>query len=115
MEQLNKVILRGYVGSVSLYNGVDRTMARVSVGTGNAYKSSDGTPVIETEWHKVICWEGKNIKDLHKLQKGTRVQIEGRIHYGKFTGEDMIDHYYTEILASRLEFLPEDGAFQYEM
>lgn len=115
MEQLNKVCLRGFLGSVSIYNGAGRTMARMSVGTSHAYKAADGTPVIDTEWHRVICWEGKYISGLQELQKGSRVQIEGRIHYGKFTGEDMVEHFYTEILASKLEVLPEDGAFQYEM
>ncbi len=115
MEQLNKVTLRGFVGSVSIYNGAGRTMARLSVGTTHAYKSGDGSPVIDTEWHRVICWEGKNIKDLQMLQKGARVQIDGRIHYGKFTGEDMAEHYYTEIQALKLEVLPEDETFQYEM
>lgn len=115
MEQLNKVILRGYVGSISIYNGAGRMMARLSVGTSNAYKSSEGIPVIDTEWHKVICWEGRNVKDLQNIQKGSRVQIEGRIHYGKFTGEDMLDHYVTEIQASKLEVLPDEGSFQCEM
>ena len=115
MEQLNKVILQGFVGSVSVYNGAGRIMARLSVGTSNAYKSSDGTPVINTEWHRVICWEGRNISGLQDIQKGSRVKLEGRIHYGKFTGEDMEEHYYTEILASKLEILPEEGTFQYEM
>ena len=115
MEQLNRVILRGFVGNVSIFNGAGKVMERLSVGTGNAYKASDGTPVIDTEWHRIICWEGKYIKDLDKLQKGSRVQIEGRIHYGRFTGEDMVERYYTEIQASKLEILPDEGAFQYEM
>lgn len=115
MEQLNKVTLKGFLGSVSVYNGAGKTMARMSVGTTHAYKAADGTAVIDTEWHRVICWEGRNIAGLQNLQKGARVLVEGRIHYGKFTGEDMVEHYYTEILASKLEVLPEDGAFQYEM
>lgn len=115
MEQLNKVILRGFVGNVSLYNGAERLMARLSVGTGNAYKSSNGTPVIETQWHRVICWEGKYVKGLEQIQKGSRVQIEGRIRYNKYTGDDMVEHTYAEIQANKLEILPEEGTFQYEM
>lgn len=107
--------MRGFVGNVSIFNGAGKNMAKLSVGTSNAYKSSDGVPVIDTEWHRVICWEGKFIKDLDKLQKGARVQIEGRIHYGRFTGEDMVEHFYTEIQASRLEILSDDGVFQSEM
>ncbi len=60
MEQLNKVELRGIVGSVRVQSVADTKVANFSVATNNAFKSQAGAIVIETTWHNVVAWEGRD-------------------------------------------------------
>ena len=50
MEQLNKVEIRGIVGSVYVKDFGNTKVANFSVATNHAYKSQDGSLVIETTW-----------------------------------------------------------------
>ena len=79
MEQLNRIELRGNVGSVRLQAVGDKQVAKLTVATNYIYKGKDGEPVIETTWHNVTAWEGKNIANLSKVEKGDKVHILGRL------------------------------------
>ncbi|MBQ6957007.1 MAG: hypothetical protein IJP77_00430 [Bacteroidales bacterium] len=48
MEQLNKVEIRGIVGSVYVKDFGNTKVANISVATQYGYKSKDGSAVIET-------------------------------------------------------------------
>lgn len=107
MEQLNKVQLRGIIGSVKITNIGDRRCARLTVATNLAYRGQDGCAVIETTWHNVTAWEGNNIKDLDLLTKGDQVEIIGRLKNQRYTGDDGDSHYATEILAHTINVITE--------
>ena len=115
MEQINKIELRGLVGSVKLQEVAGKKVARISVATSMAYNDRSGTAVIDTQWHNVSAWEGKRISGVDKIQRGDRVWVTGRIRYKKFTGTDGQDHYSTEVLANRLTILDDEDEFVYEM
>ena len=115
MEQLNKVELRGVVGSVRLQTYDENRMAKIRLETNYAYKDRDGTAVIDTSWHYITAWEGRNIQHLEKIGKGTRLQVTGRLRYQNYTGVDGVDRVATDILASRLSILEGDDQMQYEM
>ena len=48
MEQLNRIELRGTVGSVRLQTFSENVMARITVATNYAYKDREGAAVIDT-------------------------------------------------------------------
>lgn len=115
MEQINRIEIRGYVGSVSYYNNTDRPMARMTVATSYAYKDREGGAVIETTWFSVIAWEGKGIAPLSKIAKGSKVQVTGRIRNQKFTGSDGQERTSSEVYANKLSIIEGDEPFQYEV
>lgn len=115
MEQLNRIELRGVVGSVRLQNFADNKMARFTLATNYAYKDREGAAVIDTSWHNVVVWENKNIKDLEKLDRGSKVFVQGRIRYQKYTGSDGIERVVTEVVAGRMAILDDVEQLQYEM
>ena len=117
MEQLNRVELRGTVGSIRKTNVSEKTLASITVATNYAYRAEDGTAVIETTWHLVKAWEGKNITKeiLDSLGRGNTVYVVGRIRNIRMTGEDGIDRTTSEILASRLVKITSDEPLTYEM
>lgn len=115
MEQLNKVELRGVVGSVKQITYTDKPMVRISVATNYAYKDREGAAVIETSWHNVIGWQGRNIPDLVRLKKGDKVFVTGRLRYQKYQTADGMDRYSTDIIATQVQLIEDTHPLQYEM
>ena len=115
MEQLNKVELRGVVGSVRLQTYDENRMAKIRLETNYAYKDRDGTAVIDTSWHNVIAWEGRNIQGLDKIGKGTKLHVLGRIRYQNYTGVDGVDRTGTDILANQIQIIDDPSQMSYEM
>ena len=107
MEQLNRVELRGIVGNVRVQQYGDDKMARISLATNYGYKGTDGRPVIETTWHNVIAWEGRNIQDVDMIEKGTKLHVIGRIRYQKYTDSEGVDRVAVDIIASEVEIIHE--------
>ena len=106
MEQLNRIELRGVVGSIRMQTFDDNRMARIGLATNYAYKDRDGTAVIDTSWHNVVAWEGRNIQGLQQINKGTKLYV---------TGLDGVDRVGTDILANRIQIIDDPEQMQYEM
>lgn len=115
MEQINSVELLGNVGNVKYQGTNNKRMAIFNVATSKAYTGKDGAPVIETTWHNVVAFEGKDVKDLDKLVKGAKVHVKGRIRNQKFTGSDGVERYSNDILANKLAILTTDEALSTEL
>ena len=115
MEQLNRIEIRGTVGNVKLQTFTDNEAAWFSVATNYAYKDKSGNAVIDTAWHNVVAREGRNIKDLRRLEKGAKVYVQGRLRYQKYSSQDGTERWSSEIIASRLVFIDSEEPMQYEM
>lgn len=115
MEQINSVELRGNVGAVRYQGTGNKRMAIFNMATSKAYNDKDGRPVIETTWHNIVAFESKEVRDLDKLAKGSKVYVRGRIRNQKFTGSDGQEHYSNDILASTLSVLTNDQSLAVEI
>ena len=78
-------------------------------------RGKDGTPIIETTWHNINAWEGKDIRDLDKIEKGTKLYVQGRIRNVRFVGQDGLDHFSTDVQAHRIVIIDGNEPLQYEM
>lgn len=103
MEQLNKIEIRGIIGSVRVQNVGDTKVANISVATNYGYTSRDGSAVIETTWHYVTAWEGKDIQNLDQLKKGYGIHVIGRLRNRKYTAADGTERIAYDIVASKVE------------
>ena len=88
MEQLNRIELRGIVGSVYIKEFGNAKVANFSVATNYCYKDREGTPVIDTTWFRIVAWEGESIKNLDQIQKGAAVHVLGRVRMQRYTAAD---------------------------
>ena len=79
MEQLNRVELRGTVGSVYVKDFGNTRCVNFSVATNYCFKDREGCPVIETTWHRVIAWENQDTADAFRMKKGDSVHVLGRL------------------------------------
>jgi Single-stranded DNA-binding protein len=115
MEQLNKVELKGIAGNVRIQTFDESRMVRFGLATNYAYKDREGTAVIDTSWHNVVAWEGRNIQEVDRIKKGAKVHVFGRLRYQTYTGVDGIDRTSTDIVASHIEIIDDPAPMSYEM
>ena len=115
MEQLNRIELRGNVGSVMVRTFEGKRAARITLATNYAYKDRDGMAIIETTWHNINAWEGKNIHDLESIKKGDMLLVIGRLRFQHYTSAEGIEKDIAEVLASRIQPLDSEDGVAYEM
>lgn len=114
MEQINKIEIRGNVGAVRLQLVGNSRVAKISVATNYVYKGRDGDPVIETTWHYVSAWEGKNMPDLSTIHKGDKIYVVGRLRSQRYTAADGTERTAYDVLAYRLNIIDSEDLLQYE-
>lgn len=102
MEYLNRITIRGIVGSVQTPEPGSRS-ARMTVMTQTAHYA--GGLFIETQWHTVSAIEGKGIKDLGSVRKGDAVEITGHLRLIPCTAADGTRRCTPEIFASEFKNL----------
>lgn len=108
MDFINFIEVRGRVGSVTFSRFGDAQQCRMSVVTEYVYKDRAGAPVMETVWFYASAWEGKYTMDMSKVEKGSVVQLDGRIRTFKYTSTDGTDRYSWEIAVNHLKVLETD-------
>ena len=108
MEFLNKIELRGVVGSVQITPMNGTKVARFSLATNYTYNGRDGGIVIDTTWFSCTAWQGDKITCLDSLQKGSRVHIIGRVRMQRYVDASGGNREIWEIVASELDILEEN-------
>lgn len=115
MEQLNRIELRGTVGSIKTQEISGANVANFTVATNLAYRDKDGGAIIETTWHNVTAWESKDIQNLDRIKKGSRVHVVGRIRNQRFCGTDGVERTMYEVIARTVELIDDQEVLQYQM
>ncbi|CAL4324471.1 Single-stranded DNA-binding protein [Buchnera aphidicola (Periphyllus testudinaceus)] len=100
---VNKVILIGYLGQDPdiryMTNGA--AVANINIATSENWKDKNtGEMKEKTEWHKVVLF-GKLAEIAGDyLRKGSQVYIEGSLKTRKWTDQNNLDRYTTEIVVN---------------
>ena len=76
-----------------------------TLATSRNWKDEAGERKQQTEWHRITVF-GKNGENVAKYcKKGSKVSVQGRIHYSDYTDRDGNKKYATEIIADEVYFL----------
>ena len=104
---INKVILVGNLGNdpETKYTQSDMAITKISLATTSVRKDRDGNPQETTQWHRVTFFGKLGEIAGRYLRKGSQVYVEGEIRYDKYTGQDGVEKYFTEIVASEMQML----------
>lgn len=112
---INKVTLVGNLGrdpELRRFEG-GGVVAKFPVATNENYKDRNGQWQTQTEWHDVVCWGPLAERSERDLKKGKLVYVEGKITHRKYTDQNNIERYITEILANTVRLLERrDGESQ---
>lgn len=108
MEHLNKIEIKGRVGTIRTNEVNGSKVANFSVVTELLYKTRDGNAASETTWFNVTAWESKNMPDLNELAKGMPIHVSGRMRTSRYTTAEGVEKQFYEILANKVRYLSDD-------
>jgi single-strand DNA-binding protein len=105
---INKVILVGHLGQDPevRYMPSGGAVTNLSVATTDSWKDKQsGQKQERTEWHRVSLFNKLAEIAGEYLKKGSMVYIEGRLQTRKWTDNNGVDKYTTEVIASDMQML----------
>jgi len=108
MASVNKVIIVGNAGRdpEMRYLPSGQAVCNVSVATSSRRKDKNSGEVIEdTQWHRVTFYERLAEIAGEYVKKGKPIYVEGRLKYGKYTGQDGVEKNTVDIVATELQLL----------
>jgi single-strand DNA-binding protein len=108
MASVNKVILVGNCGRDPeiRYLPSGQAVANVSVATSSRRKDkTSGETIEDTQWHRVTFYDRLAEIAGEYVKKGRPIYVEGRLKYGKYTGQDGVEKNTVDIIATELQLL----------
>ena len=104
---INKAILVGNLGNdpETKYTQGGMAITKTSLATTSVRKDKDGNTQENTQWHRVTFFGKLGEIAGEYLRKGSQVYVEGEIRYDKYTGQDGVEKYFTEIVANEMQML----------
>ena len=102
---VNKVILLGRLGRDpdTRHTQAGGKVVNLSIATSERWKDrQSGEQREKTEWHRVVIFDEKigEVADKY-LKKGSEVYLEGQLQTRKWTGQDGVEKYSTEVVIQR--------------
>jgi len=102
---VNKVILVGNLGRDPeiRFTQSGQKIANMSVATSETWRDKQsGERREKTEWHRVVVFDERLADIVEKyIKKGSKVYLEGALQTRKWTGNDGIEKYTTEVVLQR--------------
>ena len=102
---INKVILIGNLGRDPevRFSQDGKKIVNFSIATSETWKDrTSGERREKTEWHRIVIFsEGLAGIAERFLKKGSKVYLEGALQTRKWTGNDGIEKYTTEVVLQR--------------
>ncbi len=108
MAGLNKVMIIGHLGRDPevRYSQNGLAIANFSIATSDSWKDKNsGEKVERTEWHRIVIYD--KLAEIAKqyLRKGSQVYVEGRLQTRKWTDQNNVEKYTTEIVCQSMTML----------
>jgi single-strand DNA-binding protein len=108
MASVNKVILVGNCGRDPeiRYLPSGAAVANVTLATSSKRKDKgSGETIEDTQWHRITFYDRLAEIAGEYVKKGRPIYVEGRLKYGKYTGQDGVEKNTVDIIATELQLL----------
>lgn len=106
MLHINRIEIQGKTGCSRISQVQETKVINFSVMTETFEKTSDGCTYCETTWHNVVAWNSDKIDQrIFTAEKGTPVNVIGRIRTQRYTAADDTERIYNEIVASSVKVI----------
>ena len=108
MAGVNKVIILGNLGNDPevRYMPNGEPVANISIATRETWNDKNtGEKREKTEWHRVVAYR-KTVEIIGQYtRKGSKLYVEGKLQTRKWTDNNGVDRYTTEIIADSVQLL----------
>jgi len=109
----NLVILIGRIAAApetrhageTAITSLNRVTDRHKLVDGKTVKNEAGYTETLAEFHRVTAFNGLGTSVAKHKKKGDLVEVQGRLHYSKWTDKEQIERYSVEIVAEEVLFL----------
>jgi single-strand DNA-binding protein len=104
---VNKVILVGNCGADPelRYTPAGTAVTTVNLATTEKYTDRDGNKQEKTEWSRLVFWRQLAEIAGKYLHKGKQIYVEGKLSTRKWTDQNGIERYTTEIVVDKMQML----------
>ena len=105
---VNKAIIVGFLGNDPEIRKTQTgaTVATISVATSESWTDKNsGQKQTKTEWHRVVAFNRLAEIIEQYLTKGSHVFIDGKLETKKWTDNNGVDRYTTQIVAREMQML----------
>lgn len=105
---INKVILVGNLGAdpETRYSSSGAAITSIRIATSESWTDKQsGEKQERTEWHRIKFFGRLAEIAGEYLRKGSQVYVEGSLRTDKYTGQDGIERYSTDIIANEMQML----------
>lgn len=104
---VNKVILVGNVGRDPEVRSTQagNKIVNLSLATSETWRDKNsGERKEKTEWHRVVIFDERLADVAEKyVRKGSKLYLEGALQTRKWTGNDGVEKYTTEVVLQRFQ------------
>lgn len=109
---LNSVRLFGNVGKDPIITQFENgnKVAKWSMATNEKIKNSKGETVDDVQWHNIVAWGNVATVVEKYVSKGTRLSIEGKLHYRRFVNKDGEEKEVAEIIVKDVLLVEKSGS-----
>ena len=108
MAGVNKVIIIGRLGNdpEMRYMPNGEPVANISIATSETWNDKNtGEKREKTEWHRVVAYRRTAEIIGQYTRKGSKLYVEGKLQTRKWTDNNGVDRYTTEIIADSVQLL----------
>ena len=109
---VNKAVIIGFLGNDPEVRKTSSgsTVATISVATSESWTDKNsGQKQTKTEWHRVVAFNRLAEIIEQYLTKGSHVFIDGKLETKKWTDNNGVDRYTTQIVAKEMQMLGSRG------
>lgn len=99
---MNKVTLIGRLGAEPEQRDVNgKPVTNLRIATSETWRDRDsGDKREKTEWHRVTVWGEGKAKYLGYAKKGTLLLVEGKLETRKWTDQQGVEKFSTEVVVT---------------
>ncbi|WP_020537987.1 single-stranded DNA-binding protein [Lewinella cohaerens] len=95
----NSVTLIGNLGKDPVKKGSKQnTVTSFSLATNESYNNKDGEKITLTQWHRCVAFGKKADILVQYAKKGSKLAVQGKIKYDRYTDKDGIDRLSMDII-----------------
>jgi len=112
MAGVNKAIIIGRLGNdpEMRYMPSGEAVANLSIATSESWTDKNtGEKREKTEWHRVVAFRRTAEIIGQYTRKGSKLYVEGKLQTRKWTDNNGVDKYITEIIADSVQLLDSRG------